>query len=59
MFAVSTSSWKSTSRIPACATSSGVPSRVIPMKPTLMPFTVLIVVGGSTVRPVGAVNQLP
>ena len=46
--------------MPAWATSVGVLSRVIPMKPTFTPPTVRIAVGGSTVRPPGrALHQTP
>ena len=45
--------------MPAWATSVGVLSSVMPMNPTLIPPTVLMAVGGRTVRPVEVPNQLP
>ena len=48
---LSASSKKSTDAMPAWLTIDGVPSRVMPMIPTLMPLKCLIAKGGKMVLP--------
>ena len=50
----STSSLNDRPPMPRAATSSGVPSSVMPMKPTFTPSTTLVHVGGRTVSPVSS-----